>query len=192
MDCQYSGEYTSSSGGYTGNDGYDSKDGYETQTGYDSQTGYEPAGHCQKKLETKCYNQPRTVQMENCYSRDDRACEYVNEPVPRVVYEDECRDYEKRYCKMEQRPQKKQIKKYVYNLRCDPKTIKRCIQVDYKKIVPYCEPSYYNKCQVYPHEHCYDVPKKYCYKEPVVVKRQKCEPSDYSTPVVDTYTSKHS
>ena len=191
MDCEASHGIASSSAGYnTGNDGgYDGRSGYDTQGNYESSSG---AGQfCQKKLETKCFTQPRTVYMETCFTRNERACDYVKEPVPRVIYEDECRDFEKRFCKMEQRPQKKQIKKYVYQLRCDPKQIQRCVQVDNKKIVSQCEPSFYDKCQVIPHERCFDVPKEYCYKEPVVVKRQKCEQgagsTDYTSAPVDTY-----
>lgn len=193
-------ECASSIGYPSGKDsGYDSSSGVgHSSVGYQSgkDSGYGSSSpSCRKQLETKCFTQPRTIQMESCYTRNERSCDFINEPVPRVIYEDECREFEKRYCKMEQRPQKKQIKKYVYHLRCEPKTVQPCIHVNTKKVISHCEPEFYDKCQVIPHEKCFDVPKEYCYKEPVVVKRQKCErsgSSDYSSPSTDPFTSKYS
>ena len=101
------------------------------------------------------------------------------------VYEDECREFEKRHCQMEQRPQKKQIKKYVYNIRCEPRTLRPCHTFNVAKMSTHCEPEFYDKCQVVPHEKCQEVPKEACFKEPVMVKRTKCSSgptsSDFST-----------
>ena len=101
------------------------------------------------------------------------------------VYEDECREFEKRHCQMEQRPQKKQIKKYVYNIRCEPRTLRPCHTFNVAKMSTHCEPEFYDKCQVVPHEKCQEVPKEACFKEPVMVKRTKCSSgptsSDFSS-----------
>jgi len=159
---------------------------YENQD-YSSQGRSGSVGHssCHKKLETKCFTQPREVTMVNCFTKNERSCEYVNEPSPRVVYEDECREFEKRHCQMEQRPQKKQIKKYVYNIRCEPRTLRPCHTFNVAKMSTHCEPEFYDKCQVVPHEKCQEVPKEACFKEPVMVKRTKCSSgptsSDFSS-----------
>merc|ERR1711862_777701 len=155
---------------------------YENQDYSSSQGRSGSVGHssCHKKLETKCFTQPREVTMVNCFTKNERSCEYVNEPSPRVVYEDECREFEKRHCQMEQRPQKKQIKKYVYNIRCEPRTLRPCHTFNVAKMSTHCEPEFYDKCQVVPHEKCQEVPKEACFKEPVMVKRTKCS-SDFST-----------
>ena len=88
---------------------------------------------------------------------------------------------------MEQRPQKKQIKKYVYNIRCEPRTLRPCHTFNVAKMSTHCEPEFYDKCQVVPHEKCQEVPKEACFKEPVMVKRTKCSSgptsSDFSTTI---------
>merc|ERR1711862_502260 len=85
----------------------------------------------------------------------------------------------------EQRPQKKQIKKYVYNIRCEPRTLRPCHTFNGAKMSTHCEPEFYDKCQVVPHEKWQEVPKEACFKEPVMVKRTKCSSgptsSDFSS-----------
>lgn len=105
------------------------------------------------------------------------------------VYEDECREYEKRHCQMEQRPQKKQIKKYVYNIRCEPRTHRPCQTFNVAKVSTHCEPEFYDKCRVVPHEKCHETPKETCFKEPVMVKRTKCDHSGTTRTGTSDYPS---
>eukprot|EP00093_Oithona_nana_P006302 06302.XXX_52067_53225_1 [CDS] Oithona nana genome sequencing. len=169
-----------------------SSGGYDDQdVKYSSSNGRSSVGHssCHKKLETKCFTTPREVTMVNCFTQNERSCEYINEPAPRVVYEDECREYEKRHCQMEQRPQKKQIKKYVYNIRCEPRTHRPCQTFNVAKVSTHCEPEFYDKCRVVPHEKCHETPKETCFKEPVMVKRTKCDHSGTTRTGTSDYPS---
>ena len=65
-----------------------SSGGYDDQdVKYSSSNGRSSVGHssCHKKLETKCFTTPREVTMVNCFTQNERSCEYINEPAPRVV-----------------------------------------------------------------------------------------------------------
>ncbi|CAB4057483.1 unnamed protein product [Lepeophtheirus salmonis] len=105
---------------------------------------------CKKSAATKCYNTPRTISSEKC-------------------------EMQKRVCDLEQRPQPKQVKKYVYSKQCRPIRRTICENADVKDLVQSCAPYTHKSCSYTPREKCVDVPKEHCYKVGKSVQKQKCE-----------------
>nr|ABU41045.1 hypothetical protein [Lepeophtheirus salmonis] len=130
---------------------------------------------CKKSAATKCYNTPRTISSEKCEMRKEKKCEKFAERTPFPVEKQHCHNEEKRVCDLEQRPQPKQVKKYVYSKQCRPIRRTICENADVKDLVQSCAPYTHKSCSYTPREKCVDVPKEHCYKVGKSVQKQKCE-----------------
>merc|ERR1711890_98986 len=116
----------------------------------DTYTTEEPK--CKTHQETRCNTTPRQLTSQSCKKSE-----------------------EKKVCRVEQKTQPKQIKKYTYKQVCSPLVKKVCDIWDDHKLVPTCVPTLRHICSHKPKEHCEDVDKEHCYKIPMKVRREKCE-----------------
>ena len=103
-----------------------------------------------------------------------------------LVYEDDCREYERRKWSNDFRRSRSKSKCII--LRCQSKTHTYCVPLDIPYVKNECEvrifflsdsphmslpisPSlqhkYYDNCNAVPYEKCYGLPTETCYKEPV-------------------------
>merc|ERR1712059_98605 len=132
---------------------------------------------CKRTPETKCYTTPRTVSTQYCEDREEKVCEKLTERVPVPSEKQNCHDEQKKVCELEQRPQPKQVKKYVYTKHCRPVPKTVCENADQKSLQPSCVPSSTKDCSYQPVEKCENVPKQHCYKIPYQVKKMECSKS---------------
>jgi len=150
-------------------------------------TTYGPAKgetSCKKHEETRCNTTPRQITSQTCKKSEEKVCEHLTERKPQPAQKAHCRNEGKKLCRVEQRTQPKQIKKYSYKQVCNPFVKRICDIWDDYKLVPTCVPTVRHICNHKPKEHCEDVPKKHCFKIPKTVRKEKCdvtEPEPYPT-----------
>merc|ERR1719411_26931 len=135
---------------------------------------------CKRTPETKCYSTPRTVSQEHCEERKENVCEKVTASVPMPTEKQNCRDEQKKVCKLEKVSQPKYFKNYVYTKHCRPVPKTVCNNADQKSLQPSCVPMSWKECSYYPEEKCEDIPKKHCFKIPYQVKTMQCS-QDYGS-----------
>jgi len=152
--------------------------GYGAGAGY----GNDVKDYCKRSYATQCYDTPRTVSNEVCFSQDQRVCEKLVNTVGSPKEKQVCHDEEKKVCELEQRSQPKQIKKYIYTVNCNSVPRQVCANSETKRIVPNCVAIFRKNCVYTPSEpKCEEIPKEYCYKVPKKVAKQKCYGPGYNS-----------
>ncbi|XP_059085534.1 uncharacterized protein LOC131882415 [Tigriopus californicus] len=175
------GSDSSSSGGY--GSGSSSSGGYGDSSS--SSGGYggeveQPQVVCNRRQETKCYDTPRTVNVQRCTRKAEKVCEKVTLLSPVAQERQNCRNEDKKVCELEERTQPKQVKNYVYTKQCNPVPRRMCENADVAQLVPSCVASTRKQCSYSPVEACEDTPKQHCFKVSRQVRRQVCDGSNGS------------
>jgi len=190
------------SGGYEPAYSYDSRGQQSNEPEHQEPSSYDTTEHtthshtsgetkCKKREETRCNTTPRQITSQYCKKSEEKVCEQLTERQPVPYQTAHCRNEGKKSCRVEQKTQPKQIKKYHYKKVCSPLVKKICDIWDDHKLVPTCVPTVRHICHHNPKEHCEDVPKNHCYKIPRTVRKEKCDNTEEVLHPTDPHTASY-